>query len=211
MRFSTPALIGQSIYSGRRRKFNMAEGIKMSWMHVTKIKWGIRGSISFYSIILMNSFRPILPSCDWSNLKFALPCLEVATAPHCIKKHIVASNDRKPDLIYASLWLAFHSKCALSARKCIALYRLKFQIIHCQFFFWIRLWCRTYGVSDLWGVGLMGCRTYGVSDLRGVGLTGCRSYGVSDLWHWPELSGKRGYLKGNLCQISEMSTNWNVI
>ena len=29
-------------------------------------------------------------------------------------------------------------------------------------FFWIRLWCRTYGVSDLWGVGLMGCRTYDI-------------------------------------------------
>ena len=51
---------------------------------------------------------------------------------------IVGSNDPKPDPIYASLRLAFHPKCALSARKCIAQYRLKFQIIHCQFFFWIR-------------------------------------------------------------------------
>ena len=48
---------------------------------------------------------------------------------------IVGSNDPKPDPIYASLRLAFHPKCALSARKCIAQYRLKFQIIHCQFFF----------------------------------------------------------------------------
>ena len=53
---------------------------------------------------------------------------------------IVGSNDPKPDPIYASLRLAFHPKCALSARKCIAQYRLKFQIIHCQFFFWIRPW-----------------------------------------------------------------------
>ena len=52
--------------------------------------------------------------------------------------HIVGSNDPKPDPIYASLRLAFHPKCALSACKCIAQYRLKFQIIHCQFFFWIR-------------------------------------------------------------------------
>ena len=51
---------------------------------------------------------------------------------------IVDSNDPKPDPIYASLRLAFHPKCALSARKCIAQYRLKFHIIHCQFFFWIR-------------------------------------------------------------------------
>ena len=50
---------------------------------------------------------------------------------------IVGSNDPKPDPIYASLRLAFHPKCALSAHKCIAQYRLKFQIIHCQFFFWI--------------------------------------------------------------------------
>ena len=40
---------------------------------------------------------------------------------------IVSSNDPKP-----------RPKCALSARKCIAQYRLKFQIIHCQLFFWIR-------------------------------------------------------------------------
>ena len=46
---------------------------------------------------------------------------------------IVGSNDPKPDPIYASLQLAFHPKCALSARKCIAQYRFKFQIIHCQF------------------------------------------------------------------------------
>ena len=56
---------------------------------------------------------------------------------------IVGSNDPKPDPIYASLRLAFHPKCALSARKCIAQYRLKFQIIHCQFFFWIRPWRAT--------------------------------------------------------------------
>ena len=37
---------------------------------------------------------------------------------------IVGSNDPKP-----------RPKCALSARKCIVQYRLKFQIIHCQFFF----------------------------------------------------------------------------
>ena len=48
---------------------------------------------------------------------------------------IVGSNDPKPDPIYARIRLAFHPKCALSARKCIAQYRLKFQIIHCQFFF----------------------------------------------------------------------------
>ena len=48
---------------------------------------------------------------------------------------IVGSNDPKPDPIYASRRLAFHHKCALSARKCIAQYRLKFQIIHCHFFF----------------------------------------------------------------------------
>ena len=46
---------------------------------------------------------------------------------------IVGSNDPKPDPIYASLRLAFHPKCASSARKCIAQFRLKFQIIHCQF------------------------------------------------------------------------------
>ena len=51
---------------------------------------------------------------------------------------IVGSNDPKPDPIYASLRLAFHPKCAL--QLCIAQYRLKFQIIHCQFFFWIRPW-----------------------------------------------------------------------
>ena len=87
---------------------------------------------------MVDSLQWLLPSCDWSNLKFALPCLEVATAPHCIKETIVSSNDPKPDLIYASLQLAFHPICALSARKCIAQYRLKFQIIHCHFFFWIR-------------------------------------------------------------------------
>ena len=48
---------------------------------------------------------------------------------------IVGLNDPKPDPIYASLRLAFHRKCALSARECIAQYRTKFQIIHCQFFF----------------------------------------------------------------------------
>ena len=53
---------------------------------------------------------------------------------------IVGSDDPKPDPIYARLRLAFHPKCALSARKCIAQYRLKFQIIHCQFLFWIRPW-----------------------------------------------------------------------
>ena len=53
---------------------------------------------------------------------------------------IVGSNDPKPDPIYASLRLAFHPKCGLSARKCIAQYRLKCHIIHCQFFFWIRPW-----------------------------------------------------------------------
>ena len=51
---------------------------------------------------------------------------------------IVGSNAPKPNPIYASLWLAFHPKCALSARKCIAQYRLKCQIIHCRFLFWIR-------------------------------------------------------------------------
>ena len=48
---------------------------------------------------------------------------------------IVGSNDPKPDPIYASLRLAFHPKCVLPAGKCIAQYRLKFQIIHCQVFF----------------------------------------------------------------------------
>ena len=43
---------------------------------------------------------------------------------------IVGSNDPKPDPIYASQRLAFNPKCALSARECIAQYRLKFQIIH---------------------------------------------------------------------------------
>ena len=52
--------------------------------------------------------------------------------------HIVGSNTPKPNPIYASLRLAFHPKCALFARKCIAQYRLNFQIIHCQFFFWMR-------------------------------------------------------------------------
>ena len=51
---------------------------------------------------------------------------------------IVGSNDPKPDPIYASLRLAFHPKCALSARKCTAQYRLKRKIIHCQVLFWIR-------------------------------------------------------------------------
>ena len=54
--------------------------------------------------------------------------------------------------------------------------------------------CCTYGVSDIWGVELMGGRTYGVPDLRGVaiwgvaqmgrctnGLVGCRTCEVSDL------------------------------
>ena len=53
---------------------------------------------------------------------------------------IVGSNTPKPNPIYASLRLAFHPKCALSARKCITQYRVKVQIIHCQFFFWIRPW-----------------------------------------------------------------------
>ena len=39
--------------------------------------------------------------------------------------------------------------------------------------------CRTNGVSDYRGVGLIGCRTNGVSDYRGVGLMGCRTNGVS--------------------------------
>ena len=60
---------------------------------------------------------------------------------------IVGSNDPKPDPIYASLRLAFHPKCALSARKCIAQYRLKFQIIHCRFFFWIRP-CAVWIIRD---------------------------------------------------------------
>ena len=51
---------------------------------------------------------------------------------------IVGSSDPKPDPIYASLRLAFHTKCALSARKCTAQYRLKFQIVHYQLFFSIR-------------------------------------------------------------------------
>ena len=51
---------------------------------------------------------------------------------------IVCPNPLKPNPIYASLRLAFHPKCALSARKCIPQYRLKFQIINCQFFLWIR-------------------------------------------------------------------------
>ena len=51
---------------------------------------------------------------------------------------IVGLNDPKPDPIYASQRLAFLPKCILSACKCIAQYRLKFQIIHCQFSFWIR-------------------------------------------------------------------------
>ena len=65
---------------------------------------------------------------------------------------IVGSNDPRPDPIYGSIRLAFHPKCALSARKCIAQYRLKFQIIHCQFFFWIRPCTHSHGhkgtVSD---------------------------------------------------------------
>ena len=32
---------------------------------------------------MVDSLQWFLPSCDWSNLKFALPCLEFATAPHC--------------------------------------------------------------------------------------------------------------------------------
>ena len=47
-------------------------------------------------------------------------------APYCIKK--------QPLWARTSLRLAFHPKCALSARKCIAQYRLKFQIIHSIFF-----------------------------------------------------------------------------
>ena len=47
---------------------------------------------------------------------------------------IVGSNATKPYPIYASLRLAFHPKCALSARKCIAQYRLKFQISTANFF-----------------------------------------------------------------------------
>ena len=47
---------------------------------------------------------------------------------------IVDSNAPKPNPIDASLRLAFHHKCTLSARKCIAQNRLKFQINHCQFF-----------------------------------------------------------------------------
>ena len=47
---------------------------------------------------------------------------------------IVGLNDPKPDPIYASLRLAFHPECVLSARKCIAQYRLKFQIIPVNFF-----------------------------------------------------------------------------
>ena len=48
---------------------------------------------------------------------------------------IVIWNAHKPTPVYASLGIAFHPKGALSARKCIAEYRLKFQNIHCQFFF----------------------------------------------------------------------------
>ena len=33
----------------------------------------------------------------------------------------------------------------------------------------------TCGVSDLWGVALVGCRTCAVSDLWAVGLVGCRT------------------------------------
>ena len=54
---------------------------------------------------------------------------------------IVGSNAPKPNPIYASLRRAFHPKSALSARKCIAQYRLKFQITHSQYIFWIHPWC----------------------------------------------------------------------
>ena len=81
------------------------------------------------------------------RLFFILNAFNCGFLPFCFKwrKHnyflmrlhpIVGSNDPKPDPIYASLRLAFHLKCVLSARKCITHYRLKFQIIH--FFFWIR-------------------------------------------------------------------------
>ena len=33
--------------------------------------------------------------------------------------------------------------------KCIAQYRLKFQIIHCQFFFWIRPWQRSVYIFSI--------------------------------------------------------------
>ena len=62
---------------------------------------------------------------------------------------IVGSNDPNPDPIYASLRLAFHPKCVLSARKCIAQYRLKFQIIHCQFF-------SGYSPASGWPVNILG-------------------------------------------------------
>ena len=48
---------------------------------------------------------------------------------------IVGLNAPKPIPIYASLGLAFHPKGALPTRKCIAQYRLKFQISHCQISF----------------------------------------------------------------------------
>ena len=92
------------------------------------LRWFLAVSQDGHFKTMVDRLQWFLPSCDWSTLKFALPCLEVATAP------IVGSNDPKPDPIYASLRLAFHPKCAWSARKCIAQYRLKFHIIHCQFF-----------------------------------------------------------------------------
>ena len=47
---------------------------------------------------------------------------------------ILGSNAPKLTAIYASIRLAFHPEGALSARKCIAQYRLKFQITHCKNF-----------------------------------------------------------------------------
>ena len=92
---------------------------------------GLNQSQSFQNVLqpwrtVYNDFYPVATEVT-SNL---------LSLPWRLRLHpIVGSNDPKPDPIYATLRIAFHPKCALSARKCIAQYRLKFQITHCQFFF----------------------------------------------------------------------------
>ena len=78
--------------------------------------------ISKCSATMVDSLQWFLPSCDWSNLKFLSLAWRLRMDP------IVGSNAPNPNPIYASIRLAFHPKCALSAHKCIAQYRLTFQL-----------------------------------------------------------------------------------
>ena len=100
-----------------------------------------------FSCFRRRLFQNVLQPCWTVYIDFHLVVTEVISnlLPHACSHMrldpIAGSNAPKPNSIYASLRPAVHPKCALSARKwCIAQYRLKFQIIHCQLFFRIRPW-----------------------------------------------------------------------